>query len=296
LQGYDAEGAVFVSETVAIGPGEKKKYEIQNSAFFYSESMSASVVSGKKRLLGYFEFWNNETDASGVDLISAASALERAPLLVMPHAPWNNYWNSGLAVMNTGDETTAVTFTPLDNEGNEAGDTATRFLNPNQKVVYTLGSLFPYVSNGEISSVRIKAENGQPLTGLALYWPSSGMRLAGTLLLPPSGETMILPHAVEGLDWFTGIGLTNAGNNTAAVAFSFYDSGGHLLGFEEKNLGPGEQLVTTMGGIFPSENIGGGGYLKIENIDKNPLSAMYIIGSGDGSKLMGDNLIYRLSE
>ncbi len=289
LQGYDPNGSVVASTTIVLAAGEKREYDVYNSFLINSESMRAYATSGEQILLGYLEYFDNDS-GFGVDTVTAASTERRGPLLMMPHTPWNRQWYSGLAVMNTGNETTNVIFSAFD-KGGELCSKNSHLLKPKQKLVRTVFSLFPDIQTKNISSIRIESESGEDLTGLALYGANSGMQLAGMPLLPPLGDKLFLPHAAESADWGTGLGVTNAGDQPTTLTLFLFDDSGDLLDTAEKSLAPGEQLLSTVRALFSSEPIGRFGYLAVASTGQIPLSAIYIIGSKDGTKLMGDTFL-----
>lgn len=289
LKGYGPDGSVLVSETVNLNPGEKKEIDIYNSFLNNAASVSATVHSGRNCLLGYVEFTNYSLSMQGCCSIPAVSTQERGALLVAPIGSSNGDWHSGIAVMNTGNETTTVCFSALDSLG-ENVQNVSQILKPKQKLAKTLWSLFPGVVVENISSIRIESQNGQLLTGLGLYNSDLGMQLAGIPLLPPSEHTFYIPHIAEGNNWWTGVGLINAGEEEGSVSLFLYDDSGTLLNSVEKSLLSGERLNCPIRTLFAPEMIKSSGYMKITSHEGNPLSAVYLVGTEDGYKLMGDVL------
>ncbi len=289
LQGYDPDGSVLVSESISLNRGEKKEFNISESFLTNAASMSATVDSRRTCLLGYMEYTNYSSSVQGCDVIPAASGQDRGELLIAPVGSLNGNWHSGVAVMNTGYETSEVFFSAMDSLG-ETVQTVSRVLKPNQKWVKVLGALFPGAVVENMASIRIESQNGQPLTGLVLYISGSGRQLAGIPLLPSSEEVLYVPHIASNNGWWTGLGLINAGKEEEWISFFLYDDNGTLLDTVEKGLFPGEQFNSSVRNLFNPDMVDSPGYIEITGSGNCPLSGAYLIGTQDGYKLMGDAL------
>ena len=285
---YGEDGQFLALDTIELAPGQKVENDTSYLGILRTgaRSMSASTVSGRECLLGYIKFLNPSFGSKGRALVPLS--MERGTQLVVPHVASNGYWTTDIAVMNTGDDDSTVRFSAYD-EGGNLISAAEYLLNAKQNLVDKASDIFPDILAGKITSIKIVSKNDQPLCGLLLYGSRDGLQLAGmpihpAFALPP----VYLSHVACSGSWWTGIGLMNVSDVPADISFSLFNEDGNLLDLKIRHLNPNQRLASTIKGLFGADISESARYLKIESDGGQSVSGIYLIGTNDGFRLMGD--------
>lgn len=288
---YDLNGEPVASDTIELAPGQKIESDTAYiSILSNARSMSASTKSGRDSLIGYTKFLNPSSGSKGRALVPLTMK-EKAPMLVAPHIASDGYWWTGIAVMNTGNSDSTVAISACDKEGKQIGYLE-QSLRAKQNFVRMASDIFPEdeVPAADIASMKFFSGDGQSLCGLLLYGTSDGLQLAGLPLLPSTVSPVYLSHLACFEPWWTGVGLMNAGDAPADVQFSLFDKDGGILGSTTCPLKPAQRLAVTIRDLFGADTedniFQAARYLKIES--PQPLNGIYLIGTNDGLRLMGD--------
>ena len=286
---YDHDGKLVASDTIQLASGQREEDDTSYIGILKSNtrSMSASTVSGRDCLIGYIKFLNPSSGSDGRALVPLAT--ERDTELVVPHIASGGYWWTGIAVMNTGDDDSTVTFSAYDMEGNQIG-VAEHFMKPKQNLVKEASNIFSGLPAGDIASMRVVSQNGQPLSGFLLYASTDGLQLAGIPIRSAGLSPVYLSHLAVFESWWTGIGLMNVSDVPAAIILSLFNGDGDFLSAHTHNLNPNQRLASTIKGLFGTDISESARYLKIESDAGQPVSGIYLIGSSDGFRLMGDGI------
>jgi len=120
LTSYDAEGFVADSETITLRPGEKRESDTSAIGILSSKTktMSAAATSGRDCLIGYATFVNPTPGGMGRDIVQVTGRREPDnTTLLAPHVACNDYWWTKIAVMNTGEADSTVTFSAFNPDG-----------------------------------------------------------------------------------------------------------------------------------------------------------------------------------
>ena len=285
---YDLNGEPVASDTIELAPGQKVEEDASYLGIIKTDSrcMSASTESGRDSLAGYIKFRNPSNGSKGRALVPL-TMMEKAPKLVAPHIASNGYWWTGIAVMNTGDNDSTVTFLAYDGEGNQI-DASEYLMKAKQNFVHEASSIFPGTPAGQIASMKVLSHNGQPLAGFMLYGSTHGLQLAGLPILPAFASPVYLSHVPCSGSWWTGIGLMNVSDVPADISFSLFNEDGNLLDLKIRHLNPNQRLASTIKGLFGADISESARYLKIESDGGQSVSGIYLIGTNDGFRLMGD--------
>lgn len=284
---YGAEGELLDSDTITLEAGRKMEDRTGGMEILRTgaRSMSATAANPASSLVGYIKFENPYYLSPGKALVP----LDPEPVteLVIPHAVSNDYWGMGIAVMNTGNLASRVTFSGYDEDGNLVG-VWEDVINAKQNIVGTPAYFFPTVQPGEVASIRIMSHDWQPLCGVLLYASKNGLQLAGMPARKPSASIGYVPYIAGQESWGTGVGLINAGNAETDILCSLFSSEGDLLATNSLHTVPNQKLSGTVRGLFGGifENAG---YVRIES-SGSPVSGIYLTGSMDGNKLMGGTM------
>ncbi|MBN2397893.1 MAG: hypothetical protein JXI32_05885, partial [Deltaproteobacteria bacterium] len=288
-QAYNDQGEPLGSDTVVLAPGQKTEdrpgaVEILRSE--EAQTMSATVEGGTASLIGYVKLYD-DIWGNGLSLKSLIPLdPERASELVIPHIASNRNWQTGIAVMNTGQLASLVTFYGYDADGNLL-DESTRTVKAKQHTVGTPATFFPLTPRQEIASIRIVSHADQPLCGWLLYASSSGWQLAGVPIRGASTSIGYAPHIADQTSWGTGICFTNAGETETTVRCSIFSPEGELLLTRDwEDMAPNQKVCGTVRTLFGVDERFG--YAKIESLDGGFISGVYLQASADNHKLMGD--------
>jgi hypothetical protein len=285
---YGTEGELLDSDTITLKAGQKIEDRTGGMDILKSgaRSMSATAKSGTNSLIGYIKFYNPSYLSTGKALIPLDS--EWATELVIPHVASNNYWQTGIAIMNTGNLASRVTFSGYDEDGNLLG-VWEDVIKAKQNVVGIPAYFFPSVQAEEIASIRIVSHYGEPLCGLLLYASTNGFQLAGMPIRAASASIGYVPYIAGQESWGTGIGLINAGDAETDILCSLFSPEGDLLASNSLYMAPNQKLCSTIRGLFGGTASESAGYARIESAG-SPISGIYLTGSIDGHKLMGDTM------
>jgi hypothetical protein len=249
--------------------------------------MGASTVSGRDCLAGYIKFLNPSSASKGRALVPLA--MEKDTELVAPHIASGGYWWTGIAVMNTGDDDSIVTFSAYNMEGNLIG-VAEHFMKAKQNLVQEASNIFSGLPAGEIASMRIISQNSRPLSGFLLYGSTDGLQLAGIPIRSAVLSPVYLSHLACIEPWWTGIGLMNVSDVPADITLTLFNDDADFLSAQTHRLNPNQRLAGTIKGLFSADVSKSARYLKIESDAGQPVSGIYLIGTNDGFRLMGDGI------
>ncbi len=289
-QSYDQEGHLVIEDTITLAPGQKMEEDTSSIAILISDarSMSAAAVSGRDCLTGYVQYLNPSVTSKGRAL-APLTKVERGTL-VIPHIASDDYWQTSIVLMNTGEEDSIVTFSAYNAEG-ELADTSELMLKAKQNFTEEASDIFPDISGQDIASMKITSQSDQPLCGILLYGTTNDLQLAGLPIHPATGSSLYLPHIASVEPWWTGIGVMNAGDAATDISFSLFNDAGEVLSVVTKHLNSNQRLASTLRGLFGVDISPSAKYMKTESLDGQPVSGIYLIGTTDGFRLMGDEMI-----
>jgi hypothetical protein len=288
LQSYGVEGEILKSDTVELLPGQKiesSTHVFGNVPTWDTMSITAATESGNTSLTGYVGLSN----PSGQQAVSSLG--QSGDVLLVPHIAEKGYWRTEINLMNTGAEDSTVVFSGYDSEAALIG-TSEIILKAKQSLALDMPDMFPGISAEKIASARIVSRNHQPLNGMLIY-ETTQKRFVAIPLNPSGASTLYMPHIACSEIWWTGIGLMNAGNKTADISFSLYAADGRLAGNAVRKLKPNQRLASTVRELFDAESLSSGRYMKITSSEGQPIVGIYLIGTYDGRRMMGDRLIPR---
>jgi len=293
LAAYGQAGDLLGENTIEILPGEKWTTNVSD---IDSDTLSftAMAISGRACLVGCVEYW------SGIMTLYRAGELvplplERSTRLIAPHVAsaveWSPHgsWRTTIAVMNTGDTESAVTFSALDGSGNEIA-TAASILQPNEAYKGEVGEIFPGVSAAAIAAMEVTSD-GALLCGSLRYSMDDGYVSAAIPLAGPGESMLHLSHLACYDSWHTGIAVMNTGYTQTIVRFSLMDATGATSAEEQRSLLPNQRLVATIRGLFGARySPAVARYLKVESVSAFPqsLNGLYLMTTGDGMRMNGD--------
>lgn len=279
---YGPEGETVYEDSIELAPGQKR-VEYLSDIISGAVSMHAFAASGRDCLVGYLEFWS----VSSFQYRAAALVpvpLERTAKLIIPHIasgiewPPHGYWRTDIAVMNTGDVDSQVTFTAYGALGEEIAGAA-HLLRPNQAFEEEAANIFPQISAADIAAVRVCSDS-QPLCGFIRFRLEDGYQSAGVPMTGPGESTLYLSHLACIDSWHTGIGLMNAGYIPTEVSFSLMDANGNVLAEESRFLKPNQRFADTVKGLFGPDIPPDARYLRAESITGQPLCGLYLMMTG----------------
>ncbi len=136
--------------------------------------------------------------------------------------------------------------------------------------------------------MRITSQDDQPLSGILLYGTNDNLRLAAIPIQAANASSLYLPLVAGTEPWYTAIGLMNAGDRPADIAFSLFDGDGELLGTINRRMNPNQRIAALVSALFSGTIDPSARYMEIEALDGEPISGVYLIGTNDGPRVMGD--------
>jgi len=287
---FDRDGHLVGSDTIELSPGQKIENDARNIRALAAEavSMQALTASGNDCLVGYITFLN-PFSARGRALISLNKNSEDNNSLVIPHVLSGSGWWTGIAVMNTGIGNNEI-YCSAYNSGGQEVSSKQYVLAEMGNLVIEAGNMFDDVPAEDIASIRILSLNDNSFSGLVIFGNKNKKQLAGMPIRPANESMIYAPHVAESGLWWTEIGLMNAGNEEDSVSITAFNAAGELIAERVHVLQPNQCLAGSVTHIFQEdlqlcESIK---YLKAESFSGQPISGLYLIGSQDGNRLMGD--------
>jgi hypothetical protein len=300
LTSYDAEGLAADSLTITLKPGEKTESDASAIAILSSKTktMSAAATSGRDCLIGYAVFLNPTPGGMGRDVVQvtgrrgqvAGNTLYDDSILIAPHVACNDDWWTKIAVMNTGEADSVVAFSAFNPDGKLAG-VFKQMLRARQNFVKDVSEIFPDMLPEDIGNLKIVSENKQPLCGIMFYGDVADRQLAALPLRPIEASSLYLPLVACSDLWWTGVGIMNTGNTSADVSFSLFDSEGKFLSQVSRRLNANQRIAYLADDLFGDDFSESARYMKAESLGGQPLSGIYLIGTTDGLRLMGDEML-----
>ncbi len=284
LYSYDKEGNILASDTLEFAPGQK--WEKDSSVFGImlsgAESVSAETVSGRNSLTGYI-IYSYSSKGKAIVTLKKETGTE----MILPHIASDGYWWTEIAFMNIGEEDSNINCFAYDIQGNLIG-TAEYVLKPKQNFVREAANIFSDVSAKDIVSMRIVSQNNQELYGLLLYGTDKNLQMAGLQIHPSYSSQFYLPHVPCIETWWTGIGIMNTGDTEADISFTLFKENGNILGIKTAHLNPNQRWAGFVTDLFEKDTAISGKYMEIKSANGEPISGVYVIGTSDGKRLMGD--------
>ncbi|PID73467.1 MAG: hypothetical protein CSB33_03605 [Desulfobacterales bacterium] len=288
---YDEGGNVLGSDGITLSPGQAMEENVRNMDIWAAgaASMSAELDIPRRTLLGYIRFHNPAFGARGRCVIPLPNDI--GPELTLPHIAADDYWWTGLAMMNTGESGSEVLFSAHAADGSLLARVS-RDLRAKGTLVclpHQLFPVFPDNLNAPIASLHIVSANGQPLTGIALYGSSGEqLQLAGMPLQATHPTSAVMSFLSSDSLWWTGIGLVNTGDGASEFSFSLLDPEGNEIGAYSEFLHPDQQSLFTLRNAFGENAAAGAAWLKLDTRPEESFSGVWLIGSRNGLRLMGD--------
>ena len=285
---FDSDGALVATDEVELDPGQK----IENTTLSILKSnvrgVSVNVQSGRNSLCAYLKIEDLGFNASAEALVSLPAS--GATRLIVPHVANTDAWWTLVAIINAGSSIANLTVYAYDKNGDIAG-TYEIDLDQGQSLIGKVSDFFPLSPLGEIVALKIEnAVSNMPLSGYILFGSEEKTKLAGIPLYDWFESPICLPHMASSTMWHTGIGVMNGGQVPGELKFSLYDASGKIIRERTATLNPNQRLGITAAGLFGQSFASKARYMKVESIDETPISGIYIIGSMDNSRLMGDVL------
>jgi hypothetical protein len=143
--------------------------------------------------------------------------------IYVSHIDSSAQWWTGVTLVNTTSTTKNLTIT-FDN-----GVSVPYTLNPNQRRVFTIGSLLNQPLQPDIRSAVITNASG--VIGLELFGSNAGMggnQMEGILLTDKTASTIYYPH-IDSNGWWTGIVAYNPSETACTITITPYSAQGTVL-------------------------------------------------------------------
>ncbi len=242
-------------------------------------SSNNPFVSSPRSIIGFEMFVHNGTDGAGVELES-----EGHTTLFIPHIPEETsiFW-TGFAIVNTenSDANLKVDFY---SSGGEKIGTETLVIPAKSKLKGLMSDLFPS-ENGLAEWGIIHSD--RKLIGVEIYGTNDAGICGYSLpsLAQPQG---ILPFVITGENNWSGIAITNPGNQSVNVSIQLISKSGEIKASKTETIQPMSRFKAVLSDYFSDVSIEDGDYIKytssgavvgiIVNGDKNRTFMSALIG------------------
>ncbi len=293
FEAYGSDGAILHTKEITVDPESVTAVNPAHLGFssLGVSAMSASSLSLTKILAGYtkYAFTLNGFLDESLSLIKAPGLNNLSDYLVFPHIASNDYWYTGIVIMNAGDLDDSVVVTAYGADGEILGS-GVMPIKSKQSLVNAVSALIPGVLSSEITSLGLESLQGRPLTAFAHYMTKDYKQLAAVLAGPPVNSTsLVLPFTGNSRALHTGIGIMNTANISDWVTLSLLDGNGLNLAETAVFLMPNQRIATTLWGFAGIDLVTANqGYVKIESSSGASLSGLFMTGSNE--QLAGGHL------
>ena len=223
---YDEISGVDHYEIQKVNTPFKAKdsaYAVTTETTFKDEN----VVVGSKYIYYVFavDRAGNKSVPASVTVIVPDTGQEDYTLY-FPHIDVSDFWWTGFAVVNPGEQDANVTFKFYDNEGNQVAS-LDRTIPAKGKIVSTIRNLF----NDEVpdGASWYKIETETKLDGFELFGTTDWHELVGVKIFSDPSTKLIYPEIMVDDNHWTGIALINISDQDSNVVFKAYNSAGQEL-------------------------------------------------------------------
>jgi len=227
--------------------------------------------SSPKSLNGFEAFVHNNTDGAAVELVSGG-----ATTLFIPHIPEETdiFW-TGFAILNPESSDATATFYFYSDNGELVGE-KTLSIPAGEKIKGTVSELFPDVF-GKANWGVVKSDRN--LIGIEIYGTNDS-GICGYNLPFIALTDAILPYVITGEGKWSGIALTNPGNETANVAIQLISKDGQIKAEKSITIEAGHRFKAVVSDFFDSVEIEDGDYIRYISSD----SLVGIVVNGDNDR------------
>ncbi len=146
--------------------------------------------------------------------------------LYFPHIDVTDFWWTGFAVINPGDQDADITIKFYNNDGNEVAS-IDKTIAAKSKIVATIRNLFN--DNVPDGASWYKIETPVKLDGFELFGTTDWHELVGVKIFSNPATKLIYPEVIVDDNHWTGIVLINVSNESANVVFKAYNSSGNEI-------------------------------------------------------------------
>ena len=236
------------------------------------ESVPSNRFDTNEVLSGYELFVKEGSDGAGVELPSQGSTL-----IYIPHIPDNVavFW-TGITMVNPNDVAVDVSIEFFQDDGTQL-ETSQFQIEPRTKTKGLMDDLFPEVS-GEASWGIIQSD--LPIIALELYGTYNA-GICGYGLPYELKTNLVLPAIeMEPGNW-TGIALTNPGEETATVTLELRSGQGDLKSSWSGEIGARSRIKDVVQNYFTDVSFEKSDYIAISS--SVPITATEVAGSDDRS-------------
>lgn len=163
------QGGIYAEDQVILAPHQKRLLPMGEQLF---ATIPASVLNASAlellstaEMTGYFTY---QADQSNARIPLLAPRLFSTSLTI-PHVASDDYWWTGIALINLSTKDTAYTLTSYDSNGQKIyGGSVTRSIMRQSKDVFALNSVFTAVDVKNIAWIKIESIQ-QQVAGIVLY-------------------------------------------------------------------------------------------------------------------------------
>lgn len=227
----------------------------ENSGVGFIKTITNNPFQSERNSLSGFEmFVHNGTDGAAVELPGTGHKT-----LFLPHIPEETsiFW-TGFTISNTDSTGQAnVTIQVYAGDGQLKGE-KTLTIPASGKIKETVENLFPDLY-GQVAWGVIQSDRN--IVGIEIYGTvDSG--ICGFSLPSTATTEGYLPEILDGDSVWTGIGITNPGNNKASVNIQLVDKDGNVKAEKAQFVAAGNRFMAVVSQLFEDTVISEGDYIR----------------------------------
>jgi tripartite motif-containing protein 71 len=272
LKGFSNDGQLVETMAVTLSARSRRQITVANEftnhiniGYIIFDTSSATVQ-------GYTKLYQAGIYRAATPAVKVVNTGD----IYVSHIDSSAQWWTGVTLVNTTAETKNMTITFND------GQSVPYTLNPNQRRVFTIGSLLNDPLQPTIQSAVITNASG--VIGLELFGSNAGIgmggnQLEGILLTDKTASTIYYPH-IDSNGWWTGIVAFNPAESACTITVTPYSTLGTALATSTLSIAGKRKYVGTVEQLnLPAQTA----WFWIDST--RPLSGFELFGTASGNQL-----------
>ncbi|NOZ13516.1 MAG: hypothetical protein GXO69_07690 [Acidobacteria bacterium] len=237
------------------------------------QTVSSNPFQSQTNSLNGFEmFVHNGTDGAAVELPAFGGTT-----LFLPHIPeeTNIFW-TGFALVNLDQASPATVTVSVYTKDGELKGSKSLTIPASGKIKETVEDIFPDLY-GQVDWGVIQSD--RDIAGIEIYGTADSA-ICGFGLPSVATTEGYLPEVLNGEGLWTGIGITNPGNNEAVVTIQLVNKDGDVKAEKTENIGAKCRFTAVVSQLFDSAVVEDGDYIRYSS----GVPVLGLVVSGDNAR------------
>jgi hypothetical protein len=234
LTAYTEKGDVVSRQALTLSGHERRAWDVARDYADADRIRYMAFSRDSRDICGYTTFYQKGLYRVAVPAVQDPNTGD----IYVPHIDSSDKWWTGLALVNTTDESKRVAINFNNGAKKSLG------LAAGEHKSFTIKKFFGNVSQPDIKSAVIKGGGG--IIGLELFSQDitlSEKTLSGVLLKDEVSDSLYFPHIVSNDNWWTGLVAYNPNTQSADLTITSYTKRGNKVDIHSESLEPGGKYI-----------------------------------------------------